>query len=50
MYVAPAGTFYMVFNVYDSKVTRGKAGAHVTIYQISFDSEVRLSVNYEILK
>ena len=26
------GHFYMVFNVYDSKVTRGKGEAHVTLY------------------
>ena len=34
MHVAPAETCYMVFtlNVYDSKVTRGKRGAHVALY------------------
>ena len=26
------GHFYMVFNVYDSKVTRGKGEAHVALY------------------
>ena len=47
--MAPAGTF-TVFNVYDSKVTRGKGGAHFALYGFSFDSEVRLSVKCEILK
>ena len=50
MHVAPAGTFYMVFNVYDSKEIKGKGGAHVALYWISFDSEVKLSVKCEILK
>ena len=44
------GHFYMVFNVYDRKVTRGKGGAHVALYEISFDSEVRRSVKCEFLK
>ena len=44
------GHFFMGFNVYDSKVTSGKGGAHVALYRISFDSEVRLSVKCEILK
>ena len=35
---------------YDSKVTRGKGGAHVALYWIYVDSEVRLSVKSEILK
>ena len=39
---------YMVFHVYDSKVTRGKGGSHVALYWISFYSEERLSVNCEI--
>ena len=38
------------FYVYDSTATRGKGGAHVTLYQISFDSAMRLSVKYEILR
>ena len=42
--------FYMVFNVYDSTVTRGKGGAHVALYWICFDSEVILSVKLKILK
>ena len=41
MHVAPVGTFYMVFNVYDSKVTRGKGEEHVALYWIAFDSEKR---------
>ena len=36
--------------VIDSKVTRDKGGAHVALYWIYFDSEMRLSVKCEILK
>ena len=35
---------------YGSKVTRDTGGAHVALYSIYFDSEVRLSVKCEILK
>ena len=31
MHVAPAGHFNMVFNVYDSEVTRGKGEVHVAL-------------------
>ena len=48
--MAPAGKFLYGINVYDSKVTRGKRGAHVALYLISFDSEERLSVRCKILK
>ena len=34
----------MVFNAYDSIVTRYIGGAHVALYCIFFDYEVKLSV------
>ena len=49
MNVAPAGHFQMIFNVYDSKVTMEKGGAHVTLYWISSDSEMRKTVGNEKL-
>ena len=39
MHVAQAGTFYTVFNVYDSKVTRGKE-EHMSPY-IEFPLKVQ---------